>query len=230
MGNLLLNTQPKVELVGDSSQQVFLREHETYRRAAAAEFASSMFNRNKLTISVADIEERLRSQFPELAAVSVSLPLLGSEPVVYMQPSRAALILVNNGGTFVLDENGQAFIAGNQATLAQKFKLPVVRDLSGLEVQTEQTALPQRDVAFITEVAGQLRAKKIEVANITLPAGTSELEIQPKDVPYIVKFNLHGNAREEAGTFLATKNYLEGQRITPGEYIDARVAGRVYFK
>jgi hypothetical protein len=49
-------------------------------------------------------------------------------------------------------------------------------------------------------------------------------------VGYFVKFNLHGNAREEAGAFLAVKEYLESSHKTPGEYVDVRVENRAYYK
>jgi hypothetical protein len=45
-----------------------------------------------------------------------------------------------------------------------------------------------------------------------------------------VKFNVQSNAREETGTFLAAKNYLDGQHTVPHQYIDARVTGRAYYK
>jgi hypothetical protein len=47
---------------------------------------------------------------------------------------------------------------------------------------------------------------------------------------YFVKFNLHGDAREEAGSYLAVKDYLASNQKTPGEYVDVRVENRAYYK
>ncbi len=66
---------------------------------------------------------------------------------------------------------------------------------------------------------------------MTLPVGTSELDVRLAGQPYSVKFNLEsGTARQQAGTFLATESKLKSQNVTPAEYIDVRVDGRAYYK
>jgi len=54
--------------------------------------------------------------------------------------------------------------------------------------------------------------------------------VKVKGVPYNVKFNLMGDARAEAGTYLAVKQRLEAGHVTPGSYIDVRVDERAYYK
>lgn len=224
-----LSDKALVQSVGMPSGQLFLRDKAVYVDAVHRAF-NSPINRNKLTVNTAKISRDLKQQFPELQTVSVSLPVIGTRPTVYIQPSAPKMVLVSKNGMYVLDVNGRALIAGNQVAKLNDLGVPVVNDESGLAIRTGDIALPKNVVAFIQEVTGQLKAKQIAVTSLNLPAGTNELHVRTDKAGYIVKFNLHGNARAEAGAYLATKQYLESQKKTPGEYIDVRVENKVYYK
>jgi hypothetical protein len=236
VGNAItLSNNPKVIPIGDktdkASQQLFIRSSSIYQNAAQKLFDTSIMNRNKLTVDASHITTQLKQEFPELQSVSIALPLLGHRPVVYIQPAAPTFILTNqHGGVFVLDKSGRALVSGNDAVQAAKLNLPTVHDDSGLEVRVGQIALPSNDVAFIAQVAGQLQAQHIGYDSLTLPAAASELDVKVTGVPYLVKFNMQGDAKEQAGTFIAVRQQLGGQHITPGQYIDVRVPGRAYYK
>jgi hypothetical protein len=134
------------------------------------------------------------------------------------------------GGAFVIDSRGRALIATSQVPQISKLNLPVVADQSGLDVSLGKLALPSRTVAYITEVVGQLNAQHITVTSITIPAGTSALEVRIQGAKYLIKFNLHGDARAEAGTYLAVIAQLNREHKVPAAYIDVRVDGRAYYK
>jgi hypothetical protein len=224
---LQLSSNAKVKVVGDN--QVFLRDIKVYEEAAHKAF-TPLLNSNKLTVNASKISIDLQKQFPELKVVSVTLPVVGSQPVVYIQPAQPKLILVAKGGMYLLDSDGRAMITANQVTDLGRLKIPVVNDQSGLSIDLGKVALPKDTVSFITEVTGQMKAKGIAVTSLDLPAGTNELHMKMNGVGYFVKFNLHGNPREEAGAFLAVKEYLESSHKTPGEYVDVRVENRAYYK
>jgi len=103
-----------------------------------------------------------------------------------------------------------------------------VSDQSGLQITPGHVVLDSSSVAFITEVAGQLKAQHLSAASMTLPSGGSELDVKVQGTPYVVKLNLRGSAREETGTYLAVKQQLGAKQA--GQYIDVRVAGRAYYK
>lgn len=226
---LQLGNNPKVVVVGSERSQVFLRDSKVYQDAAHAAF-TSLLNSNKLTVNTGKIGADLQRQFPELKTVSVSLPFVGSRPTVYIQAATPKLLLVGKGGMFVVDSNGRALISGNQVPDLDALHIPVVNDQSGLSIELGKVALPSSAVAFIAEVDGQLKAKELTVSNMTLSAGTTELQVRIDGVGYYVRFNLHGNAREEAGTYLAIKQYLESNHKTPGQYVDVRVDNKAYYK
>lgn len=227
---LQLSSQASVVPLGTKEgQKLFLRDKGVYEAAVRQAF-STFSNRNKLTVNGAKISADLKRQFPELQTVSVSLPVIGDRPKVYIQPAVPQLILVGKNGMFVLDNNGRALISGNQVPRLHDLGIPVVNDQSDIGFETGDIALPRFAVAFITEVIGQLSAKELRVASATLPIGSNELHVKIEGQPYTVKFNLHGRAREEAGSFIAVKEYLEGQRRVPSEYIDVRVENKAYYR
>lgn len=227
----IVTPQPQVKVLGDVTNQAFLQDVEVYKSAAQQILASSAFNRNKLTFDSDKINQQMRQTFPELAAVSVSLPIFGWQPTVYVQAFSPSVVLVGSStGDFVLDPDGRAFAPDGLKTGLDKLQAPIVRDQSGLKIIERQIALPSSQVAFITEVYGQLKTKNIPIAGIILPPQPGELHIQVRDKPYVIRFNLYGNAREGAGRYLATISYLDSKGETPGEYIDVRVDGRVFYR
>jgi hypothetical protein len=226
---LQLSDNAKVVTAGTTKRQVFLRDHKVYEDAAQRLF-SPLLNSNKLTVNAGGVAADLKKQFPELIAVSVSLPVLGDRPVVYIQPAKPKVILVAQSGMFVLDSNGRALISGNQVPRLDELGIPVVNDQSGLPITVGRAALPKGTVDFIEEVVGQLQASKITITSLAFPAGTNELHARIEGAGYYIKFNLHGQAREEVGAFIAVKKHLEVLKKSPAEYVDVRVENKAYYK
>jgi hypothetical protein len=228
---LQLSSNVRVVPFGDDKVRVFLRDTKIYQARAQQLFGASLLNKTKLTVNASGIAKTLQQEFPELKLVLVSLPVVGSQPVLFIQPAQPSFVFVaKNGGTHVLDGSGRALLAGNQVEHLDKLKLPVITDQSGVSVTSGKVVLPSEDVKFIKEVIGQLNAKNMLLSSITLPAAASEMHVRIEGINYYVKFNLRGNAREEAGAFLATKDKLTADNIHPAEYVDVRVPNRAYFK
>lgn len=225
-----LQSTPKIIIVGDKADRFMLADSKIYQKSAQSLLSASWFNNNKLTIDTSRIASHLQEQYPELRTVSVSLPFLGRQPNVYVQPAHVQLVLASPSGQYVVDSSGRALKKLEPgATLREGGKTPLVQDKSGIPFKEGELVLPSSSVAFITEVTGQLQAKEIAIESWSLPAGASELDIKIAGVPYFVKFNLQGSAREQAGAFLATKKHLENSGVTPSQYYDVRVSGRAYY-
>jgi hypothetical protein len=231
LNSLFLSSQPRIIQTGDGRGQIFLRNESTYQQAATDILGSSLLNRTKLTIDTGNMAQKLSSEFPELGSVTVALPVFGHQPVVRIEPASPALILTTaSGQSYVLDAAGRALITPAQAPGVSRLGLPVVTDQSGLLITTGHIALPSGSVGFISEVVGQSRAAHVTISSLTLPKGTSELDMRVSGVAYYVKFSVRGDARGEAGTFLAVKQQLERDHKTPSIYLDVRVDGRAYYK
>ena len=228
---LSLSANPKIVVLTAANNKSSLRPPSEYQQFASQLFANSVWNHNKLTLNTSNINQQMVNQFAELDSVSVTVPLLAHRPIVYVQPSQPALIMTTDNGVFLVSQSGKALVRANSPDEIKQ-NLPVINDQSGLRLQLSRQALPADSVKFIQDVIAQLAAKQLTVSAITLPANTSELDIQLVGQTYTVKFNLHNSdkARQQAGTFLAAIDYLQKQNVTPGKYVDVRVDGRAYYQ
>lgn len=225
---LSLSNSAKVVVLGSSNQSN--RSTSIYAKTASQDLQRSIWNRNKITFNTGQLRQQLLNQFPELTQVSVTLPLLTHQPIVYIEPARPALILVTANAAFLVGDSGKALLSAVQPSGLNQSDLPLVNDQSGLLVKLNHQALSASSVQFIQVITGQLTAKHYTVSTMTLPAASSEFDVRLNGQPYLLKFNLRGDARGQVGTFLATIAELHHKNIMPTNYIDIRVDGRAYYK
>jgi len=226
----ILSLSGQVKIVNLNRDSQLARPASTYAQAATQVLSRSVWNRNKITVRTADVSRQLLVQFPELDAVTITVPLLAHQPDIYLTPAQPSLILSAAGGAFLIGDTGKAILGAATPAALNQPALPVLTDQTGFKPQLNHQALPAADVRFIDTVIAQLAAKQYKVSDLSLLAGGSELDAHVTGQPYLIKFNLHGDATGEAGTFLATANYLRQHNQTPASYIDVRVEGRAYYK
>lgn len=228
---LALGGMPKIATTNISGGAYFMQNTQVYQQAAARTLSGSLFNSNKLTVDTAKVSTELMSQYPELSDVSVELPLFGRNPVVHVAPYPPAFILTTtSSGAFLIDTNGRALVSASQITDNGELAVPTLEDKSGVSVKLGKQIVSSTTVDFARYVVAVLDAAPVKYSRLVLPAGTSELDVYITGKPYFVKFNLQGDAKMQAGTFLATKKRLEVDRTAPGQYIDVRVPERAYYK
>jgi hypothetical protein len=230
---LHLSANPKIVVLSSSTNQSFLRSTDIYQQAASKLFASSILNGNKITVNTAAVQQKLQQQFPELSDVSITLPLINHRPIVYISPTAPSMLLTTNGQTYALSAGGTVLLAADQLSTAVRQALPVVVDQTNQQVATGHEALPSSTISFIQTVVAELTAKSVATDSLTLPnTAAYELDVHPTGAGYFVKFNLHDSttARQQAGTYLAVRDRLSSQGITPASYIDVRLVGRAYYK
>jgi len=203
-----------------------------YHDAAQQLFQQSISNHNKLTVDAGGISATLKTRYPELSDVSVALPVIGSQPIVYIQPSEPSFVLTANGGSYVLDSTGRALANARSVPAHKVASLPAITDQSGLQPRVGAGVLPSTSVAFIQTVLAQLKAQHVSVYQIVLPHAAFEADMYITGKPYYVKFNIqdYAGALQQAGAYVAVAQHLSSKNITPSQYIDVRIDGRAYYK
>ncbi len=224
-----LSSNPKI-LIFNESKLPAIRSQNEYSRAAHDLLDSSLVNKTKITIATNKLESSLKNRFPELSNVAVTVPIMGRRPVVKLEISPAVLIIRTAGEDYLLSSEGRAIIAADKSSSNTLKNLPLVVDQSDLQIQAGEKVLTSSAVSFIDQLITQFRAKNLTISALTLPPLASELHIKIKGAPYFVKFDLLGDVRLQAGSFIAVKRSLESQGKTPLQYIDVRVEGKVYYK
>lgn len=229
--SLHLSSNAKIVPLTSSGNAYFLQDTSVYEKTVENELQSSIFNKNKLTVNTSGIARDLTINFPEISKASITLPIIGSNPTVYIEPYRPTFVLTTLDNTaFLLDENGKALVSTSHITDPGELDAPVLQDKSGTPVRLGSQALPRSIIRFTEEVISLLEAAGVDYSSLVLPPASSELDVYIEGKPYFVKFNLQDDSRQQVGTFLATKLRLEKDKITPAQYIDVRLSERAYYR
>lgn len=224
-----LTGNPKV-VVASGQQRNLLREKKDYETAAAEIIGSSILNKSKITVNTQQFSKAMRQRFPELSTVVLTVPLMDRHPVVEIVPAQPVMSITSQNGAFLLDKTGRALVSSKEAKDIGSWDVPQVIDESAVDHQVGQGSLPEQTVTFITTFVAQLQAKDLKVSELKLPPRASELQVKLEGVDYFIKASTRSDVRLAAGTFLALKDKLDRDKITPKEYIDVRVEEKVYFK
>ncbi len=226
---LTLAATPKVIIFNQSKLPPF-RAMDVYNAVAKELLGSSIVNKTKVTIDTSKLENSLKERFPELSNAVISLPIIGRRPVVKLEIAPAVLILRLGGQDYLISSSGRTILSADKAEPQTIKELPLVEDESNLQTQPGQGVLANSEVEFIHQVIEQLRTKNLTISSLILPPLPSELHVHIKNTKYLVKFDMQGDARTQAGSFLAVKKRLDRQHKTPSQYIDVRVEGKAYYK
>ncbi len=223
---LTLSSDPKVVIVGGAqAANSYMQPTSIYATAAQKLLSSCVMNRSKLTINASAVSGALQREFPELLDVSVTIPLVSSRPVVFVQPARPALVLRSLNGDYAL--NGEGVVLSRGRSLPSGVQLAV--DQSGLTPRLGEQVLSGGTVSFVQSVAYQFSAAHLSLSTFVLPAGTPyEIDARLEGKPYAIRFNLEEDVRTQSGAAIATVQQL-GSAV-PANYLDVRVPGRVYYK
>jgi len=220
--SLILKPEPKIV-----ATSLAYRPLGDYASAAETQLKSPK-NRTKLTIDEQAITSKLKSEFPEIQAASVGLPIFGQKPVINLNIAPPSFILNSGGQRYIVDNAGVAVALA--ASLPDLKNLPVIDDQSGFSAQVGHQALSSSSVAFINQLVAQAKLSKVPISGITLPPLAQELDIRTSDKAYYTKFYLGGDPSIQIGQFLAARHQFSSTHQDPAEYLDVRVSGKLYYK
>jgi cell division septal protein FtsQ len=221
--SLLLQSTPSLSL--NSTAYHPLSDYQAVANASMR----SLKDRNKITFDQASVSATLRKEFPEIADVAVVLPVFSETAQVTVSVATPSFLLSSSGQTFVIDSLGVAI--GISPTELPQFKsLTTLVDHSGFGAVASQQVLSAQTVNFIDNLLAQLNYGAVPVKSLVLPAAADELDLYTTDHAYYTKFYLGGNALLEAGQYLAARHNFASSGTQPGQYLDVRVPGKIFYK
>ncbi len=221
--NTTLSTAPYIVYAGDASPY---QSKEYYQTHAEAILSSSYKNRSKLTLNAGRTEEALLKEFSEFDVLKLTMPVIGRRPTLTVHVRQPALLLSTSSNIYAIDINGRVVAEAQKLASSVKETLLSVQDQSGITVKVGGQALTTETVAFIIDMNLQIKDKNLNVSQMVLPTTPNEVDIRIKDLPYYIKADTTGQARVQAGAFIAVKE----SGIVPTEYIDVRVEEKVFYK
>ena len=220
--SLIIKPQPKV--ITNSTSFHGLQAYQS----AATDQLRHLNNRNKITFNEGALASALQKQFPEITNVQVELPLLSERPTIRLTVAAASFFLNSGGQRYIINSSGRAVAAAGN--LPKFTNLPVIEDQSGFKTTTGSHVLSADSVAFINTVIAQCRRAQVPLVSLILPTIPEELDLRTKDQPYFVKFYMSGDVLSETGQFLAARQHFINDSQPPPQYLDVRVAGKVFYK
>lgn len=218
----IIKPQPEV-LVDDTSYH----PASVYQSSAQATL-KSLRNHTKLTLDRSGISSAMKRQFPEISNVELKVPLISQVPTFKLDIAAPTFNLSSASNIYVVGANGVVVAASGQ--LPSLSKLPTVIDQSGFEASPGKQVLATSAIAFINNLLAQCKQAGLQVQSLTLPAAPQALELRAEGSPYYVKFDLGGDAMLQAGQHLAAKHKFDSENTQPSQYLDVRVAGKIYYK
>lgn len=232
LSTIFLTTNPKVIIINDDDKAVepLLRDKSEYTRIVANELKSSLFNRSKVTIDINKTTDHLNESIPESTSTSLTLPILGRNPIVYIKIGRPEFIFNDTAGTkFVVDTRGRAVLSASEIQGLEEHFIPV-NDKSGILLEKGSPVLSQDQMKFMLEVKTYLQANGIKIDKIELPEVANQMNVYPKGEKYYIKLSFVESAQEQVGKYRAITKQLKKEKSKANSYIDVRVDGRAYVR
>lgn len=231
--SLVLYPSPKIVIVNnqETAVQPFLRSKDAYEDIVRNQLDNSLLNRTKLTLNTDKAAGEIATELPEATDVSITLPIIGRHPVVYLRIAEPSFVLANESGSYVIDEQGRAVVATQELPDPDFVKkLVVVNDESGVAIEVGKQAIPKDQVKFINSIKTLLADRGVKVKKMVLPSVVNELHVYPSKTSYFVKYNFLLDAREQTGKYIALAKQLKKDNVVPSSYVDVRVEERAYVR
>lgn len=205
------------------------RSSASYEQIVNDGLKQSLWQKNKLTFDDVSLKEYLAQYIPELERAEIIIPLINNRPVIKLSFLPPGLVLATGKAAYVVTNTGR--IVSPITESESQPQVPQVNDAGGTAYNPGEYGFAESSVQFIQELQNQFSAKKIAIVSMTIPAGSiEELRVVPTGVGYSVRFDMTGEAVQQAGTYLAAREYLKENGLVPREYVDARTLGKVFFK
>lgn len=227
MYSFWLSVTPRVSVVGDGT---VLRKQDVYQAGFSAYLQANQTQRVKLLFDADAAAAYLQDMYPELRSVSVSVPLFGHTPVVQLESLSPDFVLNDStGASYFISDSGRVTDKVSSYEQTPSNVVPLI-DQSGLEVTPGKQIVTEAEVTFMKELYRQMKGKGITVASLTLPSKPYQLQVRVSGQNYVVIFHMLGDARLQAGSYIATARQLTEQGKVPAEYIDVRIGDKVFYK
>jgi hypothetical protein len=227
---LYLDNNVKIKNVSDNHSQ-FLKSTNIYKEASEKYLSNSIANNTKITINNLGLSDYMLSRFPEISNATPELGFLSHFVTLKITEAKPVGILYDQSKRFYLIKNNgvaMALVSNNNSENFVNLMPYIIESFSSIKIN--QRALSNSDLSFISYAYNELAIQSIKTTSYTLVPNSRELDIKVNKVPYMLKFNLEEPVKEQVGSYLALKGYLQANNINPSQYIDVRVIGRAYYK
>lgn len=200
-----------------------------YQTFAEKELKANPLNLVKPTLQRSSIEAKLKQQIPEASQIVVSAPLLGRRTNVTITMDEPAAVMKQQGSQdLIISERGRLLLAANQSKSTTN--LPVIVNQSGVTGKAGEQFLRPDDMRSLTSLFEQIKLSASSASYILPPQTREILMLEPSRGVYQDRFLFGDTLLQQYGALRATQKKLQEMGATPSEYIDARLANKIFYK
>lgn len=220
-----LSTDPHITING-----TLYRSMPDYQKTVSAAFGHDLRNRAKPLLMASNLQRKLYKDLPEAQTIIVKSSFLGHRPEVKITTASAAAIFSQPGSrSYVLSDRGRLLLPSIESVLPAA-EYPVMQNQTGVSAKAgEQFLRPDEAIAF-TKLAYQYKADGSKNVVFTLTKIPHELLAKEAGKGFSVKYLLSDDIFTQYGAMRATLKKLQAINQSPSEYMDVRLADKVYFK
>jgi cell division septal protein FtsQ len=201
----------------------------TYQSLAEKELKDTVLNLVKPTLQRNAIEKKLKQQIPEASQIIVNAPLLGRRPNIIITMDEPAAVMKQQGSQdLIISERGRLLLAANQSKSTTN--LPVIVNQSGVTGKAGEQFLRPDDMRSLSTLFEQIKLSTSSASYILPPQTREILMVEPGRGVYQVRFLFGDTILQQFGALRATQKKLQEMSQTPSEYIDVRLANKIFYK
>lgn len=209
------------------------RTPEQYQSIINEALQKQVNNKFKLTLDSNGVAEDIKRQLPEAYNVAVYAPLFGRNPeVIITTAAPFAVLQQDNAPSLVMSERGRLVLETTQSVV-DSTHLATITNESGTRYNTNDQLFKPDEMASLRALQFQYTKGDINLqGSVAYVLPIAPREIHTKEGTYIAKFSLNDDANitQQFGALRAVQAQLQAQDKTPQEYIDVRLASKVFIR
>lgn len=203
-----------------------------YKQIVADALSKSFKNNLKLSLDSNAVEQELKQQLPEAYNVAVYAPLFGRSPEVIITTAKPFAVLLQTGAPSMLMSDRGRLIIESGKTSVDTTKLSTISNQSGTQYKVADQLFKPDEMTALSALQFQFNSTSGEEGAVAYILPTAPREIHTKEGSYIAKFSLNEDANivQQFGALRAVQSQMQAQKTSPKEYIDVRLATKVFIK
>lgn len=203
-----------------------------YERIIADALAKRPQNKIKFLLDADSVTADIKANLPEAYEVVVYAPLFGRNPEVILTTAAPFAVVLQEGApTLIMSDRGTLVTEAAKSTV-DSGQLPTITNQSGTIFAAGDQLFKPEEMVSLNALQFQYTKGNSQVATTAYQLPQNPREIHVQEGAYIAKYSLQQDSSiaQQFGALRAVQSQLLSQGKTPTEYIDVRLASKVFIK
>lgn len=221
---ITLGEDPHINITG-----VSYRNKISYQKMISEAFGQDVRNRFKPLLQTDSLRTKIIEDIPEAQSIEVKSTFLGHRPEVNIKMAEPMAVFVQNATNYIISNRGRVLLLRSETNLDTTL-MPVINNKSTVIVRAGSQFLRPDEAGSLSKLIYQYNKKGINGVVYTINTIPHEVQAKEPGRGYYTKYLMDETINQQFGAMVSTQNKLQEIGQNPNEYIDARLAEKVYFR